>query len=296
MTTPLPGDESQVAAGHFSEGYKERNTLPLSRDHVEPERKSSLSSAHTLSVQESSATGNALASATIGERRVGRGWWLFWSALIVLGLCLCTWQINRGQARAQHLEDAASAPELVMPDAPPASASLIELRGEWLPQHSLLLDNRTLDQRHGVAVLTPFKAEDGRWWLVERGFVPTPAPRVDPDVVTPLEPGAIRGRWQWLDSRGTSGGPLFGPNREGQRLQQIDLSAWQALGPPAYAGVLHQVSGIGQFAPWWQPGNMTPERHYAYALQWLGLSLGAAVVMVLGARRQRSSSLHQHHV
>ncbi|WP_405281269.1 SURF1 family protein [Cobetia sp. Ld8] len=251
------------------------------------------SRAHSADKRKSVPAAQASSTAATQERQVGRGWWLFWGCLIVLGLCLCSWQVMRGQARAQHLEDTASAPELVMPTAPPASASLIELRGEWLAEHSLLLDNRTLDKRHGVAVLTPFRTLGGRWWLVERGFVASPAPRSDPEFTTPTGSGVISGRWQWLNGQGTSGGPLFGPNREGQRLQQVDLSAWQALGTPAFAGVLHQTSGEGRFLPWWQPSNMTPERHYAYALQWLGLSLGAAVVMILGARRQRQSALRQ---
>ncbi|MDN2655139.1 SURF1 family protein [Cobetia sp. 14N.309.X.WAT.E.A4] len=253
------------------------------------------SRAHPTDKRKSAVT--ALASPEAPQERcVGRGWWLFWGCLIVLGLCLCSWQVMRGQARAQHLEDTASAPELVMPTAPPASASLIELQGEWLAEHSLLLDNRTLDKRHGVAVLTPFRSRDGRWWLVERGFVASPAPRADPEFITPEGSLVIRGRWQWLNGQGTSGGPLFGPNREGQRLQQVDLSAWKTLGAPAFAGIVHQTGGAGRFLPWWQPSNMTPERHYAYALQWLGLSLGAAVVMIVGARRQRQAALRQRQV
>jgi len=132
-----------------------------------------------------------------------------------------------------------------------------------------------------VAVLTPLRSDDGRVWLVQRGFLATGPYRDAPTVETPSGEVRVEGRWQ----QAIEGPPLFGPNREGERLQRIALDAWGDDVSFAYSGWLHLDDGAGLLETWWQPSVMPPSRHQGYAFQWWGLALAALVVMVIGGRK-----------
>nr|WP_244516084.1 SURF1 family protein [Halomonas daqiaonensis] len=217
-------------------------------------------------------------------RRIG--WWGFWSCLVVLGLALGLWQWERAADKRDYLARLAAAPRIEAPaTAPPAGAQLV-VQGEYLAEQTLFLDNRTHEGRLGVAPLTPFLDVNGRLWLVQRGFLATGPSRAAPTVETPTGVVTLEGRWQ------TSGeaAPLFGPNREGTRLQRIDLSAWGLEPTFAYPGWLHLEQGPGHLDSWWQPSVVLPERHLGYAFQWWGLALAALVIMLVGARRQTHRS------
>lgn len=207
-------------------------------------------------------------------------WWMGWSLLIVLGIALGGWQWQRAEEKRDYLARLDAAPTLHMPDRAPPEGAEIHLQGHYVPQATRFLDNRVLEGRVGVAVLTPLVDEQGRWWLVERGFVPSGPERRDPVIDTPTGRVEVSGQWQVAGE----GAPLFGPNREGRRLQRIELSAWDEASRFAHDGWLHQTHGEGGFASWWTPNVMPPSRHLGYAVQWWGLAVAAAVFMWLGRR------------
>ncbi|GHC27324.1 SURF1 family protein [Aidingimonas halophila] len=209
-----------------------------------------------------------------------RVWWIGWSLLVALGISLGLWQWQRAEDKREYLDELAAAPRLEAPAETPPAGSEIILEGEFLGEHSLFLDNRIVDGRVGVAVLTPFRSGDGRLWLIQRGFVATDAPRENPEVSTPDGTVEITGQWQPARDQGL----LLGDNREGQRLQQIDLIAWEGLGNFAHEGWVHQQQGPGQLTSWWEPSVMPPSRHFGYAAQWWGLSLAALIAMYVGGR------------
>ncbi|SDK95464.1 Cytochrome oxidase assembly protein ShyY1 [Modicisalibacter muralis] len=207
-------------------------------------------------------------------------WWLGWSLLIVLGLVLGAWQWQRAEEKRDYLARLEAAPTLETPTQAPPEGSEVHLQGHYVPQATRFLDNRVLNGRVGVAVLTPLVDDEGRWWLVERGFVPIGPQREDPVIDTPSGRVEVSGQWQVAGERA----PVFGPNQQGRWLQSIVLEAWQRSKRFAHPGWLHQVSGAGAFASWWKPSVMPPSRHIGYAIQWWGLALAAAAVMVFGRR------------
>ncbi|PRY71341.1 SURF1 family protein [Halomonas ventosae] len=210
------------------------------------------------------------------------GWWGFWSCLVVLGLTLGLWQWERAADKRDYLARLAAAPRIESPASAPPEGAQLALEGEYLAEETLFLDNRTHEGRLGVAPLTPFRDVQGRLWLVQRGFLPTGPSRAAPSVETPEGTVALEGRWQTAGEAA----PLFGPNREGIRLQRIDLAAWNLASAFAHPGWLHLEQGPGHLESWWQPSVVPPERHLGYALQWWGLALAALVVMLVGGRRQ----------
>src|SRR5690625_7466028 len=105
------------------------------------------------------------------------GWWswrlgawlLFWSVLVLLGIFLGLWQWERAADKRSYLARLDAAPTLTaLREVPPEGARLI-LRGHYLPEHTLLLDNRTLEGRLGVAVLTTLRCDAGGGCLVVGG-------------------------------------------------------------------------------------------------------------------------------
>lgn len=208
-------------------------------------------------------------------------WFGFWACLVVLGLGLGLWQWERAADKRELLARYDAAPQLVAPESTPPNGARISVLGEYLVEETLFLDNRIHADRLGVAALTPLRGEDGRLWLVERGFLPTGPSRDTPRVSTPEGRVTVGGRWQVAGDSA----PLFGPNREGKRLQRIALDAWEGLDGFAHDGWLHQEKGGGHLTSWWQPNVLPPSRHLGYAAQWWGLALTALIVMVVGARR-----------
>lgn len=207
-------------------------------------------------------------------------WWLFWSVLVVLGLALGVWQWDRADQKRDYLARLEQAPALESPGETPPEGAHITLSGEYLPDETLFLDNRVVEGRVGVAVLTPFRDDEGRLWLVQRGFLPTQGARATPEVETPSERVSVEGQWQPANDDAL----VFGENREGDRLQRIDHQAWPSLPEFAFEGWLHLDAGAGMLKPWWEPNVMPPSRHLGYAVQWWGLSLAALAIMLIGGR------------
>lgn len=212
------------------------------------------------------------------------GWYLFWIMWVALGTCLGLWQWERANDKRLSMAIREAAPALVQPTMQPAQGAQITLRGEYLAEHTLYLDNRIVDGSVGVAALTPLRDSYGQLWLVQRGFLATGPHRKPPQAATPSGTIELTGEWQDVQA----GGPLYGDNREGVRLQQLSLEPWRAsLGVFSYPGWVHASEGDGVLTPWWQPNVMPPSRHMGYAFQWWGLALAALVVMLVGGQRLR---------
>ncbi|WP_249976719.1 SURF1 family protein [Vreelandella olivaria] len=217
-------------------------------------------------------------------------WCVFWGLLVTLGILLGLWQWERAADKRVLLAERNAAPTMVSPTEMPQEGAKVTLRGQYLPEHTLFLDNRILNGRLGVAVLTPLRDVHGQLWLIQRGFVETGPSRSAPQAVTPAGDVEVSGEWQMEHS----GGPLYGENQEGLRLQQLSQAPWiNVLGPFDYAGWLHADSGSGVFTPWWTANVMPPSRHIGYAVQWWGLALAAFAVMLVGGYRLRQDSLRE---
>ncbi|RLA17151.1 MAG: hypothetical protein DRQ60_02705, partial [Gammaproteobacteria bacterium] len=133
-------------------------------------------------------------------RRGGRQLNVSWAGLAVLLICLPIllrlgfWQLERGEFKAQLLEDLEAAADLPvinvvdlkqLAELPPNTKIL--LFGEYLPDRTTLLDNRYYRGRAGFNVISLFKLTGGdELVVVNRGWVPLGRYRYPlPQVVTP---------------------------------------------------------------------------------------------------------------
>lgn len=200
---------------------------------------------------------------------------------VAITASLGRWQLSRAaqkmalqssidtQFRAAALDKQALATH---PDPTQLMHRRVILRGRWLPDRTVFLDNRQMGGRVGLYVLTPLQLEGSSWGvLVQRGWVPrnfldrnTVAP-----IQTPLGSVEVEGRIVPPPSK------LYeiGPSQPGLIRQNLDLPSFSAeLGVPLVAISVQQIGATseGLLRDWPVPGTGV-DKHYGYAFQWFGL-------------------------
>ena len=171
------------------------------------------------------------------------------------------------------------------------------LRGHWLAERTVLLDNRMLQGRSGVVVVTPLRLSQpghacrAQVVLVQRGWLPRdPAAPRDaahvPGVTTPTGEVTVSGRFMLAASQvyALSKEPVPSVTSRSEPVllrQNVDAEFWSAwLGQSPLPGALLQVqadviAGQALASPmqrnWPDPDNGR-DKHLAYAVQWFALS------------------------
>lgn len=221
-------------------------------------------------------------------------------AVTALGVALGTWQTRRGDERValQARWDAAEAmsPMPVNSDAAftQVMAQLprrIEMRGEFLPQGTVYIDNRSLNGVAGFQVVTPLRVHDGANVLVNRGWIARDArdPALMPDVETPVGAVLIEGlavaqlpRLLELAPPQPPRVPGIWPNLEPdeyERITGIAVARFIVQQTNSTADTLQRI--------WPRPASGV-EKHRGYALQWFGLAaLSAGLTTFFGVRALR---------
>lgn len=174
---------------------------------------------------------------------------------------------------AQVLLTAAGSPDLLH--------RAVVLRGQWIAEHTVYLDNRQMQGKPGFYVVTPLRLAGAEAVvLVQRGWVPrnfvdrTQLPPVD----TPAGEVTLTGRIAPQPARlyefdGAPAGPI---------RQNLDLSAFRAeTGLPLVGGSVQQTgaSSEGLLRDWPAPASGA-DKNYGYAFQWWSL---CGVIFILYA-------------
>lgn len=246
------------------------------------------------------------------------------SALILLAvvaavcLRLGNWQLERAAERkaiAAAIESGRHSPPLLL--QPDTAASELkswrpaQAHGNWLPELTVLLDNRNLNGRPGFWVATPLLLDAGSRTalLVLRGWIPRPVGSDGglPDITPPAGEQSISGQLlervpRLFELRSFSGPapsalPQGFPAADGPlpRVQNLDLADYAAAtGLKLVPVVLEQTSE--------DPGNpstmnrdwplppIDSDTNRSYALQWFSfaaIAIGAWIVIAWRALRRR---------
>jgi surfeit locus 1 family protein len=157
----------------------------------------------------------------------------------------------------------------------------VVLRGSWLAQHTVYLDNRQMHGKPGFYVVTPLQLEgSGRAVLVERGWVQRNF--VDREKLPPIQtpPGVI-------ELRGRMAPPPaklyeFAGTPSGRIRQNLDLAQWRAETGLALLDTAVQQDGEpsdGLLRDWPEAASGA-EKNYGYAFQWWALSGLIAILYV----------------
>jgi len=204
------------------------------------------------------------------------------------------WQMERKTEKRILFEQFDNAPVLDIGQALELGGKFarVEANGRYDPLRHVLLDNKILNGRAGVHVLTPFTLADGTEILVNRGWLPLPPDRRSlPEVKTD-------------ESNRTITGMLSKPSTGGQRIGEPDVlqkEHWPQLVTYLDLDTVSDALGTS-IEPWlvqldpfdesgfegrqWQAAVMGPEVHGAYALQWFSLAAAALIIWItLGVRK-----------
>jgi surfeit locus 1 family protein len=221
--------------------------------------------------------------------------------------CLLTarlgfWQLDRAAQKeaAQALIVARShlpalAPAELARTPAEAAAQLqrrITLRGRWLGQATVFLDNRTMDGRTGFLVVTPLLLGPHDAVLVQRGWVPRhreertrlpPVPTPDGEVLVQGQLAAAPSHLLELGGAGGSNGPASAPP-DGPIRQNLDIDALaRELDLPLRPLTLLQLDDnattdatplttAAALTRHWPVPTANVQMHHGYATQWFALS------------------------
>ena len=182
---------------------------------------------------------------------------------------LGNWQSGRGEERR-------------------ASAARLErvvVEGEFLPMHTVYLDNKTRRGRSGYEIVTPLRLRgSASHVLVNRGWIASGATRdALPEVRTPAGQVHIEGIALERLPR-----VLTIRTNPGKVRQSLDVKAYAAeTGLRLEPRVIEQHSSLPDgLARDWPPHDAGVEKHQAYALQWYSLAaLAVVLVVVLSFRK-----------
>ena len=225
--------------------------------------------------------------------RPGTGLTVLLFILAALFSALGYWQLQRKAEKELLFEQFENAPVSSIGQALDQGRRFarVEGWGRFDTERHVLLDNRMMNGRVGVHVLTPFTLGDGRTVLVNRGWLPLPPDRGRlPDVPTDGAARTIRGRLNTLDSQGPRLGEADRPvsDRWPQLVTWLDREPLEAafgtnLPPWIVQLDADQENSFGDRQ--WQAAVMPPETHGAYAVQWFALSAAALIIWItLGFR------------
>lgn len=209
-----------------------------------------------------------------------RRWLVLLATVLSVALTarLGVWQLDRAQQKL----DLQAAIDAEAARAPLANAELsgpdqlhrrVVLRGRWVAERTVWLDNRPMDGRAGFYVVTPLKlAGRADAVLVQRGWAPRDPVRRDhlPDIVTPAGEVEIVGRLAATPSRlyelGEGGGGLIRQN-----LDPAAFSGESGLALLPLTVVQTAGADDGGLLRHWPAPDLGLHKHYGYAFQWFAL-------------------------
>lgn len=224
--------------------------------------------------------------------------WRFWLATLAAALGICAtfalglWQLGR----AHQKEALAQAVTTRQQQAPLSQAEFLAarrhtmlyrpvvLRGRWVAEHTVFLDNRQMGGKVGFYVATPLRlAGSDAVVLVQRGWAPRNFVRRDqlPAVDTPAGEVELHGRIAPPPAKLLQ----FGAAGTGPIRQNLDLSPFAA---ETRLALLQDVS-VQQTGPASQglqrdwpeaAAGRGPETNYGYAFQWWALCGLIAILYV----------------
>ena len=221
--------------------------------------------------------------------------WRFWlvTAAAVAGVAVAAalgfWQLDRAaqkQALQAAIDERMRLPaldgrSLVHLETPQAREAVLHrqvvLRGHWLAQHTVYLDNRQMRGRQGFVVVTPLQLDGSAAVVaVQRGWVPrnfqdrTALPPIDtPQGLVELSGRVAPAPARLLELEG--GDNALGSSRIRQNLDLVAFRAETGV-PLAELSVLQTGAESDGLLRQWPVFNAGVEKHHGYAFQWFGLS------------------------
>lgn len=210
--------------------------------------------------------------------------------MVMLTLALGRWQLSRAaykEAVQASVESKAALPKLdgqaLVALADPASEMHrgVTVRGRWLSQHMVGLDNRPMNGKVGLYVVTPLAIEGSATVvLVQRGWIARNfVDRTSLSIVdAPTGVVVVEGRIAPPPAKFYE----LGGAETGHIRQNLDLKQFSVESRLPLLMVSIQQTGIANdgLLREWPLVSSGVDKHYGYAFQWFGLSGLIAILYV----------------
>lgn len=213
------------------------------------------------------------------------------------------WQIQRAEEKAslasafeeQQLMPPAALTALWESPAETLAYRSVEVVGEYVPDAYFLLDNRTWEGQSGYEVLQVMRLETGEGVLINRGWVSAGADRGHlPEVPAPSSGQRITGHVYVSPGQPYLLAPQVLSDDWPQRIQAVEMDKLAVPVQSRLGGRLFpypiriDAEAPGALRVNWTVINVSPDKHYAYAVQWFSMALVLLLVYLL-----QSSNLRQ---
>jgi len=216
---------------------------------------------------------------------------------ILLTLALGQWQVGRAaykQSLQQRFDTQTSEPALRIGGQPVEREGIlfrrVEVRGEFVPQHTVFVDNRIYKHQPGLHVATPLRiAGSQSHVLVNRGWVAGNRDRSLPQVNTPAGEQLVQGVAVAYSERYLE---LSTEVAEGRIRQNLVLERYrQETGLELQPFVIQQDNAAddGLLRVWSRP-DLGRNTHLAYAFQWYAMSLAIFIYYLVTHVKRRSAA------
>lgn len=228
--------------------------------------------------------------------------WAGYLALVIAFAVACcalgTWQLNR---RAEALTEVARIDANYDAEAIPVSEALpdpaafdaderwqvVALSGAYLADEEIVVRNRPFEGSSGFQVITPFRLDDGRVFMIDRGWIAQDSAG-RPSGHPPPPAGHLE-----LEARLKAGEERIpGRTSTGIEFATIDLAELaERVGEPSYTGaygVLVQSAADAEEPPLAAARPIRDEGpHLSYALQWFVFALLGFIGLGWAANQER---------
>jgi surfeit locus 1 family protein len=214
---------------------------------------------------------------------------------MALLLTLGNWQLNRAEEKRQLLAlqaQQASSETIHLSLASEDNAENLrykntQLTGHFDVNHQFLLDNQISAGKAGYFVLTPFwLGSTQKAVLINRGWLPSnPTRAILPDLtIIDKEQMTLTGRINHFPSVGIKlAGAEIPTNSWPSVVQVVDHSILsKKLGYPLFNFQIELDKNMpeGYKRDWQISTTISPEKHKAYAFQWLSLALTVTILFI----------------
>ncbi|MEY3200582.1 MAG: hypothetical protein RIR70_132 [Pseudomonadota bacterium] len=209
--------------------------------------------------------------------------------LMAIGIAAGIWQTGRAEqklALKARLEALAHEPPKPLATLPFDREALryhpVEVRGVWLANATIFLDNRTHQGVPGYHVVTPVKLSDGRVVLVNRGWVKALRTRTElPAVTTPAGEITLTGQARVPLQNAFALGALASPDQRVWQQLKIDaLSSALKLSLAPFVVFQTSPAEDGLVRAWDAP-DYGIDTHKGYAFQWFSLAVLSVVFLLV---------------
>ncbi|MBM3714708.1 SURF1 family protein [Microbacterium sp. LMI1-1-1.1] len=232
-----------------------------------------------------------------------------WSAYIGIAVLfaiacgfLSHWQFSRNEERSAALrlvadnydQEPVALGDLLAPGAeldPLDEWRPVRLSGQYLADEELLVRNRAHGGSAAYEVLVPFRQDDGRVLLVDRGWLPPGDRQSEPDAIPAPPSGNVD-----IVVRVRPGEPVpaSGRTAEAGQVPTINLGlVAEQTGPleqGAYGLIVSEDPAVADMPLTIEPPSDDPGPHLSYAIQWiLFAAMGFAFIayVIVSERRIR---------